>query len=105
VQGIAEDDFPACTFDDSPQVHHGNLVTDVLNNPKIMTDKQVCQRQLFLELHQKIDDLRLYCDVKGRYWFVTHDQFRLGRQCSGNPNSLSLATRKLVREECLLIRA
>ena len=46
-------------LDDLPEVHHGDPIADVANDREIVSDEQVCQSQLVLELAEEVDDLRL----------------------------------------------
>ena len=42
-----------------PQIHHGNLVTDLANYCKVVTDKELGQVKLVLEFSEKVEDLGL----------------------------------------------
>nr|WP_272268838.1 hypothetical protein [Rhodococcus sp. Rp3] len=84
-------------LDDSAAVHHSYSVADVTDRGQAVPDEQVGQIELALKLFEKVEDLRLDRDVERGYRFVAHDEAWTGRKCSGNGNSLSLATGEFVR--------
>jgi hypothetical protein len=92
------------TFNHPPEIHHGNIVGNVLNHAQIVCDKQVCQMAAALYLFEQIQDLGLNRDIQGRRWFIQYEQIRLQNQgpCEGNP--LTLPPRELVRETTAHIR-
>ena len=62
-----------------------------------MADEQIREVVLFLQLAQKIDDLRLNAHVEGAGRLVEHDEFRLQHHGAGDRDALALAAGELVR--------
>ena len=62
-----------------------------------MGDQQIGQSELFLQIREKVDHLGLDTDVERADRLVGDDQIGLGRQGSGDPDPLALATGELVR--------
>src|SRR5689334_14923228 len=85
-------------FDDLTQVHHHHPVADVLHHVQVVTDEDVRQPQLRLEVQQQIQDLCLYGLVKRRHRLVADDQFWLERQRARRVDALQLTTAQLVWE-------
>src|SRR5262249_29542494 len=84
---------------DLPQVHDGNLVTEVSHRGQIMGNKQVADTKTCLQCFQQANDVRPNGDVQGRDGFVEHDQAGVGRQSSGNGQALTLPTAELMGKE------
>ena len=63
-----------------------------------MRDEHVGQILLLLEVQQQVDDLRLDRHVQCGDRLVADDESRLGRQRTGNADTLPLAAGELVRE-------
>ena len=61
-----------------------------------MSDEQVGQSHLILQLIEHIDDLRLNGYVQSRYRFIADDEVRIDRQRARNTDTLSLAARELM---------
>jgi hypothetical protein len=60
-------------LDDSPALHHGHPVGDLLDDTQVVGDEQVRQAELALDLFKKVEDLRLHADVEGRGRLVAGD--------------------------------
>ena len=63
-----------------------------------MRDKQHRKAKPVLQIEQKIDDLRLYRNIKRRYRFISHNQTRIERKGARDANALALPARKSMRE-------
>jgi hypothetical protein len=83
-------------LNDFSEVHHCNLVAQMFNNVQIVRDKKVAELELRLQVLQKVNNLRLDRHVKRRNRFIQDDQLRINRQGPGNPDALTLTTRKLM---------
>ena len=68
---------------------------DVLDNAQIMCNEHVSQAQLVLQIHQKIEDLRLNGDVKSRNRLVTYNEFE--RKRARNADTLTASAVQFVR--------
>ena len=62
-----------------------------------MGDKKYCQPQLSFQFIQEIEHLCLNRYIQSRNRLIRNDKTWLGRQHSGNTDSLPLSTRKFVR--------
>ena len=83
-------------LDDLPLFHHQNPVGEIAHHRQVVGDKQIGQAQLFAQLHQQVEDLRLGRNIQRRYRFVADHQPRLEDQRPGNADALALATGKLM---------
>ena len=81
---------------DLSKVHDRNPVRNVTDDQKIMRNKQIRHAELFLQILEHIDDLRLNRYVQRGYRLITDDELRIYRQCTGNPDTLPLSTGKLM---------
>lgn len=84
-------------FDDFPEVHDRHFVGHVLDDAQIVRDEQVGQVELFLQVEQKIDDLRLHRDVERRYGFIGDDEVRLQDDRPRDSDALALSAREFMR--------
>ena len=83
-------------FADLSQKHDADPVRNMTHHREVVTDKQISQAPLRLQLSQQIQDLVLYRDVQGRNRFIADDQIRICRDGSRDPDPLPLSPRKLV---------
>lgn len=97
VIGRTKQVFRRCRFDDPTQIHDQYAIRDMLNDAQIMTDEQISQIELFSEIHEEVENLRLYGDVKRRHGLIADEEFRPDRQGAGNAYPLALTAGKLVR--------
>ena len=67
------------------------------NNLQVVTDEEVCQTIFALQITQKLNDLDLNGHIERTGRLIEHHQFRAQNHCASNRDTLSLATRKLVR--------
>ena len=84
-------------LDDLSQIHHGDAVADVLDQPQIVRDEQIGQRQPLLQIHQQVDDLRLHRHVERRHRLVENEERRIERERARQADALALAAAELVR--------
>ena len=91
-------------FDNLAHIHHGDFVTHMLHNAKIMADEEIGQPELRLKRLQQIQDLRLYGHIKRRDRLVADDQRRPCRQRACDADPLTLTARELVRKQRFLFR-
>jgi len=72
------------------QVHHGDTVTDVLHNGKVMSDENIGQPQSALKFFEQVDHLCLYRYIQSRYGFIADNKGRVTGQRTGDPYALPL---------------
>ena len=68
----------------------------MLHDRKIVGNEQIRQVVLLLQIHQKIDDLRLNRHVERRDRLVAYDETGVKRQRAGDAYPLALSARKLM---------
>ena len=51
-------------LDDLAQIHHDNSLADIFHDAQIMGDEEIGEIELLLQIHQQVQHLRLYRDVK-----------------------------------------
>jgi len=66
------------------------------DHTQIMTDKQITQGHLLLQLLQQQQDLRLYRYIECRYRLITNNHSGFQHQRPGNANALALASGELM---------
>jgi hypothetical protein len=84
-------------FDHAPEVHDDNAVCDVFDHAKVVADEQVSEAQLFAQVHEQVQHLRLDGHVERADGFIGDDQFGVHGQGTGDGDTLALTTRELVR--------
>jgi hypothetical protein len=84
-------------LDDPAQIHHEHAPREMTNEREIMGYEKVRKPQPSLKVLQQVEYLCLYGDVEGGHGLVQHQQFGLGGERTGYPDSLSLASAELVR--------
>ena len=94
---VVEDFTRRADLDDPAQVHDGDPVRQVAHDGQVVRDEQQGQTQLFAELAEQIQDLRLHRYVECRYGFVRNEQVRVQRECGGDGHALLLAAGQFVR--------
>ena len=98
MRGGGEDRGPGADLDDLAKIHHRNPVRDMMHHAQIMRDEQVGQPEIFAQVPQQVQDLRLYGHVQRRDRLVADDEIGGQRQGAGDADPLPLAAGKLVRE-------
>ena len=84
-------------LDNPSEIHHGDALADVLDEPQIVRDEQVGQSELLLEIHQQVHDLSLHGHVERRDRLVEHQERWIEGQRSRQPDALPLAPAELAR--------
>src|SRR5882672_4745629 len=64
--GRREELLGLAELDDAPDVHDGHAIADVPDNAQVVRDEQIGQPELFLQVEQEVQDLRLHRDIQGR---------------------------------------
>ena len=78
-------------FDDLAEIHDSHVVAHVSDDAEVVADEDVGQAAFALQPLQKIEDLRLDCDVERRYRLVADNEVRIGGERARDANSLALA--------------
>src|SRR5206468_8593379 len=61
-------------FDDLADIHHRYAVADMPNHAEVVCDEQVSQIELFLQLAEEVEDLRLDRHIQRGHRFIANDQ-------------------------------
>jgi hypothetical protein len=93
----AEDPLTRSLLDQLAQVHHGDLVGQVLDGRQVVGDEQAGEPEVALKVRQQVEHRRLDGHVERTGRLVGDQQARLGDQCAGDADPLTLTTRQLVR--------
>jgi hypothetical protein len=85
-------------FDDFAEIHDGDPVTDMVHYIEVVGDEDQGEAEIALQDLEKIEDLSLDRDVKGRDRLIGYDQSRFYRQGAGDADALPLAAAEGMRE-------
>src|SRR5438876_12257583 len=65
VERVREERLLFRQLDDLAEIHDGDAMADMLDDGEVMSDKEVGEGEFPLQIHQKVNDLRLDRDVEG----------------------------------------
>src|SRR3954471_9863583 len=80
----AVDVVPRADLDDLAQVHDRHPVGDVTHDGEVVSDEEVGEIQLLLQVLEQVDDTRLDRDVEGGHRLVEHEEVGVERQGAGD---------------------
>ena len=83
-------------LDDAAEVHDGDAVAEVFHHSQVVRDEEVGEAEVFLEVVEKIENLRLNGNIQSADWFVAHDKFRGDGQGAGDADTLTLSPGKFM---------
>ena len=92
VLSLCKNFFTAIFLDHIWSIHHDNIISNISNDGKVVSDKNKPHVIIALKLKHKVKHLLLYRDVKGRRRLIGNEQFRLTGHGLGDTNSLLLPT-------------
>ena len=96
VERIAENLLFLSVLHQIAKIHNADGVRDMLDNREIVRNKQICQSEIPLQIHQEIDDLGLYRNIQCRHRFIADDKIRLQSYGTCNADALPLSAGKLM---------
>src|SRR5690606_32631640 len=67
------------------------------HHAKVMADEQIGQIQVFAQIHEKVENLRLNGDVQCGNGLVADQHGRLDSECARDSDTLALPAAELVR--------
>ena len=85
-----------CDLHQSAQIHHTDVIADVLHDGQIVRNEQQGDVPLALQANDEIQHLRLDGYIERRYGLISNQKLRIQRQRPGNADALALATGKLM---------
>ena len=104
VVGLGEQFIRRRAFHHAAQIHDHHPVAEMLHHAKVMADEQVSQPQIFPQVHEQVQHLRLDRNVQRRDRLVTHNEIGLNGQRAGDADALALPAGELVRIALLVGR-
>jgi hypothetical protein len=81
---------------DSSEIHHGHPAADVLDQPQIVGNEQIRELQLLLQIHERVDDLRLHRHVERGDRFIEDEERWVQRERARQADALALTAAELV---------
>ena len=97
MAGVGEDLDRRAHLHHRAEIEHGDPVGHRLHHGEIVTDEEVGQTELRLEVRQQVQHLRLHRHVERRDRFVEDQDARVRRQRAGDADALRLPAGELVR--------
>ncbi len=96
VPGLTAESFRVANLDEFAQVHDANPITHMLDSGQVVADQEIGDTELSLQIFQEIENLRTDGDIEGGHRLVEDHQGWLQHQSPSDPDTLTLATAKLV---------
>src|SRR5712691_11137012 len=96
VPGLTAEGFSVANLDEFAQIHDANPITHMLDSGQVVADQEIGDTELSLQIFQEIENLRTDGDIEGGHRLVEDHQGWLQHQSPRNPDTLTLATAKLV---------
>ena len=97
VPCVVEDLFHGAVLDDLARVHNGHAVGHVCHNAQVMGDVDDRHAQLFLQVTDQLQDLRLNGHVQCGGGLVADQDLRAAGRCNGDDDTLAHTAGELVR--------
>src|SRR5207237_379631 len=82
-------------FDDAPEVHHRDLVRDMLHHREVVRDEDVGEAETPLQVAQQVEHLRTDRHIERRDGFVAYDELRLDRERARDHDALTLPANRM----------
>ena len=82
-------------FDDAAYIHDGHVCGYVFYHSQVVADEHIGQIEFLTQVHQQIQDLRLYRYVEGRGGFIANYDLGVHDEGTGNRYALALPARQL----------
>ena len=97
MPGRIENLLCCTTLNDPTEIHHRHLIRKILDNGKIVRNKEIGEIKIGLQRFKEIQYLRLYRYIKGTGRFITDDELWIDSKTSRDTDPLPLTTRELMR--------
>ena len=97
VQRMVKQLLGFCLLYHVAQIHNTDTIGNITDNGKIVSNKQVGQVLLFLQVAQQVDNLRLNGYIQCGNCLIANDKLGISSQTACNADSLALTAGKLVR--------
>ncbi|MPN29954.1 hypothetical protein SDC9_177411 [bioreactor metagenome] len=96
MSGILEEHARGGSFHHHAQIHHNNFIRNMAYHGQIVGNEQIRQAPIPLQVHEKIQYLRLNGHIQGGYRLVTNNKLRFQGQRPGDADALSAPAVQLV---------
>jgi len=80
------------SFNDPPEIHHGDSVRNVPNHREVVRDEEIRQFELCLQLLEQVNHTGLHTDVESRYRLIKNHEAWFDGQRPSNADALALST-------------
>ena len=97
VRRVVVDLILVALLDDFAEIHHGDAIAEMAHHRQVVSDEQVGNAELVLDVFEEIHHLCLHRDVQCRDRLVGDDDAGIDRKGSRNTNPLALTAGELVR--------
>ena len=94
---IPKDGACRAGFDDAPELHHGDLVGDLVDDAEIMGDEHYRHVSAYLQIPDQLENLGLGRDVERGRWLVGDQDLWFKRKRHGDDDPLPLTAGQLKR--------
>ena len=71
-------------FNNVPQIHNTYNIRDITYNRKVMGNENIGEAQIFLQLFEQFDNLRLNRNIQSGNRLIADNQFRVAGKRAGN---------------------
>ncbi len=86
-------------FHDFSKIHDVNAMADVSHGGQVVTNKEIADAQLLLQVFEQGDDMRLNQYIKSGDGLIEDDQLGFRDQGTSNSDPLALTATELVRKQ------
>ena len=84
------------TLNDPTKIHHRHFIRKILDNGKIVRNKEISEIKISLQRFEKIQYLRLHGYIQRTGRFITDDKLWIDSKTSRDTDALPLTTRELM---------
>ena len=98
MQWALENELGISQFHKATKVHHADACGDMRYHSEIVRDKKIGKAKFALQVFHQIQNLRLHRHIERGGGLVADQKFRVGRERTGNRNTLPLTAGKLMRK-------
>src|SRR5699024_7724093 len=88
VRGVGKQLNRRSLLNETAEVHNSDIIREVVNNRKVVGDKDVCEAKLLLELLEKVQNLSLNRNVKSGNRLIADDELRVESQSTSDTDTL-----------------
>src|ERR1700750_2559420 len=93
-----EQGLSVADFNDLPEIHDSDTISDMFHHGKIVRHENVGQAKPILQIAQEIKDLGTDRYVERRHRFIADNQLRFDRKRTSDRNALALTTGEFMRK-------